>query len=161
MIRLAIPADVPGILHLECSCGSAAHWTEQQYRQVFDSEGAERLLLIAETALHSEPDGVTSPLATSEIIGFLVARHLAPEWELENLVVAPSVRRQGLGKRLLEALLASACATNSHSVFLEVRESNAAARSLYEKIGFEQTGSRKSYYKDPAEDAVLYRLGLE
>jgi ribosomal-protein-alanine N-acetyltransferase len=45
-------------------------------------------------------------------------------------------------------------------VFLEVRESNAAARCFYEKAGFVQTGRRKSYYTDPAEDAVLYRYDL-
>jgi [ribosomal protein S18]-alanine N-acetyltransferase len=87
----------------------------------------------------------------------LVARHLAPEWELENIVVAPSARRQGLGNRLLNALLAAARETHSASVFLEVRESNSAARTLYEKAGFKQTGRRKSYYTDPLEDAVLYR----
>jgi ribosomal-protein-alanine N-acetyltransferase len=42
-------------------------------------------------------------------------------------------------------------------VFLEVRESNSAARTLYEKAGFEATGLRKSYYANPVEDAVLYR----
>ena len=65
------------------------------------------------------------------ILGFLVAQHLAPEWELENIVVAPTARRKGLGKRLLDALLDAARETNSNSVFLEVRESNArSANSL-------------------------------
>jgi ribosomal-protein-alanine N-acetyltransferase len=61
----------------------------------------------------------------------------------------------------LGALLAAARETNSSSVFLEVRESNAPARNLYEKAGFEQTGRRKSYYADPAENAILYRFSLE
>ncbi len=148
-------------MHLERRCAAAAHWTEQQYRQTFDSGGAERLVLIAETLSDSVPGRATIPGSGSNILGFVVARHLAPEWELENIVVAPPARRQGLGKQLLQALLATARETNSKSVFLEVRESNAAARSLYEKTGFEQTGSRKAYYKDPAEDAVLYRLSLE
>ena len=90
------------------------------------------------------------------ILGFLIAHHLAPEWELENLVVAPAARRRGIGKRLLEALLAAARETNN-SVFLEVRESNTAARALYENAGFEQTGRRPSYYASPSEDAILYR----
>jgi ribosomal-protein-alanine N-acetyltransferase len=42
-------------------------------------------------------------------------------------------------------------------VFLEVRESNAAARALYANAGFEQTSRRKSYYANPLEDAILYR----
>jgi ribosomal-protein-alanine N-acetyltransferase len=60
----------------------------------------------------------------------------------------------------MDALLSAARETNSDSVFLEVRESNVAARSLYEKAGFEQEGRRKSYYTNPMEDAVLYRLIL-
>jgi len=96
----------------------------------------------------------------SGIVGFLVAHHLAPEWELENIVVAPTARHRGIGKRLLEALLDAARETNSSAVFLEVRESNTAARTLYEGSGFEQTGRRRSYYASPSEDAILYRRTL-
>lgn len=159
-IRSATVADIPSIMDLERQSATAGHWTEAQYRQAFHPEGVRRLVVVAED----------SPLATSAhparnhadtgLLGFLVAQHLAPEWELENIVVAAAARRKGLGKRLLEALLAAARETNSSSVFLEVRASNAAARSLYEKAGFEPTGRRKSYYTNPAEDAVLYRLTL-
>ena len=158
LIRLATPADVSSIIRLERACASAAHWTERQYRQAFEDGGVKRLVLVADTPTHSVP---AIPGADPNILAFLVAVHLAPEWELENIVVVRSSRRQGVGERLLRALLATARETNSKSVFLEVRESNAAARSLYEKTGFEKTGRRTSYYKDPAEDAVLYRLGLE
>jgi ribosomal protein S18 acetylase RimI-like enzyme len=79
---------------------------------------------------------------------------------LENIVVAPAARRKGLGKKLLAALVAAAKETNSAAVFLEVRESNAAARTLYETEGFEPTGRRKFYYTNPGEDAVLYRRTL-
>ena len=161
MIRLGTPADVLSIVSLDRDCPSAAHWTEQQYRQALGNGGAKRLVLVAETLFDSAPDRVTTPGAAPNILGFLVALHLAPEWELENIVVATTARRRGLGEQLLHALLAKARQTNSQSVFLEVRESNGAARSLYEKTGFAQTGRRKSYYKDPVEDAVLYRLTLE
>jgi ribosomal protein S18 acetylase RimI-like enzyme len=60
----------------------------------------------------------------------------------------------------LQRLLVRAQEANSKSVFLEVRESNAGARALYEKTGFQPTGRRNSYYTDPPEDAVLYRLIL-
>ncbi len=132
---------------------------EQTFEHGFESEDAKRLVLVAAAPSHSAPDE-NVPGSSCDILGFLVARHLAPEWELENLVVAPTARRQGLGKRLVHALLARAHETKSHSVFLEVRESNAAARSLYEKTDFAQTGRRKAYYKDPAEDALLYRFSL-
>jgi ribosomal-protein-alanine N-acetyltransferase len=159
-IRPATIADIPSILALEQQSATAGHWTEEQYRQAFRQEGGRRLVLLAEDFPSTAAAQETRNRADTSISGFLVAQHLAPEWELENIVVAPSARRQGLGKRLLDALLAAARETNSTSVFLEVRESNAAARSLYEKAGFEQTGRRKSYYTNPPEDAILYRLTL-
>jgi ribosomal-protein-alanine N-acetyltransferase len=97
---------------------------------------------------------------TTRIVGFLIARHVAGEWELENIVVAEEFRGKGAGTQLMEALLAHARQTKSESVFLEVRESNVAARKLYEKLGFEEIGRRKSYYTSPLEDAVLYSKNL-
>jgi ribosomal-protein-alanine N-acetyltransferase len=145
---------------LERSCVTAAHWTEEQYLDAVASAGVERLVLVSEapvssaSAASAEATGADAPC----LQGFLVARHVAAEWELENIVVAPRGRRKGLGNRLLEALLIAASETNNSAVFLEVRESNAAARSLYEKVGFEQTGRRNSYYTGPREDAILYRF---
>jgi ribosomal-protein-alanine acetyltransferase len=157
-IRPATVADIPTIMTLERQTASAGHWTEAQYRQVFQPESPARLVLVLESA----PLGasVLKSDASSGIFGFLVAQHLAPEWELENLVVAPRARRKGLAKRLLNALLAAAKKTNTTAVFLEVRDSNAAARALYEKAGFRQVGRRYSYYTSPSEDAVLYRRTL-
>jgi ribosomal protein S18 acetylase RimI-like enzyme len=132
-------------MDLERQCATAAHWTEKQYRQALQREGVERLVLAAEASPLKASDSGTP----GDLIGFLVARHLAPEWELENIVVAPTVRRKGLGMRLLDALLAAAQETHSDAVFLEVRESNAAARTLYEKAGFLQTGRRESRGRCP------------
>jgi [ribosomal protein S18]-alanine N-acetyltransferase len=149
-IRAATPADIPHMMSLERKSATAGHWTEELYRKAFQPESAARLLLVAEAS------DLKSGTGAPGILGFLIAHHLTPEWELENLVVAPAARRKGLGNRLLEALLNAARETNS-SVFLEVRESNAAARALYENSGFEQTGRRPSYYTSPLEDAILYR----
>jgi ribosomal-protein-alanine N-acetyltransferase len=149
-IRPATQADIPHMMSLERQSPTAGHWTEELYRKAFQPESAARHLLVAEV---SDLNSGTQP---PSILGFLIAHHLAPEWELENLVVAPEARRKGLGKRLLNALLRAARETKS-SVFLEVRESNAAARALYESAGFKQTGRRHPYYKSPLEDAILYR----
>jgi ribosomal-protein-alanine acetyltransferase len=158
-IRPATIADISHIMSLERESATAGHWTEKQYRQAFRSESTARIVLVSEAAL-PRASGLKSG-AGSSILGFLVAQHLAPEWELENLVVAPRARRKGLAKRLLNALLAAAKKTNSAAVFLEVRDSNAGARSLYEKAGFKQVGRRYSYYTSPSEDAILYRRTLE
>src|SRR5215472_17601433 len=129
---------------------SAAQWAEQEYRNLFSTQGPHRIALVA--------DSPQSP--PSALLGFLVARHVAPEWELENIVVAATARRHGIGNQLLRALVAAARETNSESVFLEVRESNVPAHALYEKSGFQRSGRRKSYYSNPVEDAILYRLPL-
>ncbi|MGC1449700.1 MAG: ribosomal protein S18-alanine N-acetyltransferase [Candidatus Sulfotelmatobacter sp.] len=154
-IRPATVADIAFLMSLERQSATAGHWSEQQYREAFRTEGVGRLVLVADDspAMASE----SSPRTSAHILGFLVAHHLAPEWELENIVVTSAARRKGLGQRLLDALLTAARETHSSAVFLEVRESNAPARTLYEKGGFAQSGRRKSYYTDPQEDAVLYR----
>ena len=146
-------------MSLERQSATAGHWTDEQYRKLFQSGSPVRLLLVAEASRPRASSRKSE--AAFGIRAFLIAQHLAPEWELENIVVAQASRRKGLGKRLLDALLTVANATHSSSVFLEVRESNAAARTLYENAGFEQTGRRRSYYTSPLEDAILYRRTLD
>jgi len=157
-LRPGVPADVPVLIDLERASPTAAHWTERRYRQSVEPirEDQRRLVLVAEAA----PPASAPTDSRSGVVGFLVARHLGAEWELENIVVAPYARRKGLGRQLLHALLAAARETNSESVFFEVRESNATAQKLYESAGFQQSGRRKSYYTDPPEDAILYRKNL-
>ena len=133
------------ILALQRQSPTSAQWTETQYRDFASPAGPQRLMLAAESA-------------TSGLLGLLVAHHIGAEWELENIIVAPNSRRAGIGRRLLSALIERAKQSQSETVFLEVRESNVAARALYVKCGFRQTGRRKSYYSNPLEDAILYRL---
>lgn len=148
-IRPATSANVESMMALARSSTSAAQWSREQYESLFLERGTRRLALIAE-----------SPNRASALSGFLVAHQLAPEWELENIVVATDLRRKGIGKLLLDSLIAAAVETDSQAVFLEVRESNVAARALYEGCDFKLDGRRKSYYSNPIEDAILYRRTL-
>ena len=100
------------------------------------------------------------PEKVPAVVGFLIALHAGPEWELENIVVAEEFRGKGVGKQLMHKLFTQAQEANSNLVFLEVRESNTAARRFYEKLGFRETGRRKSYYSNPYEDAILYSRTL-
>ena len=161
-LRLVSPADIPWMMNLERSCPGAAHWAEARYQELFQTtaNGVERFVIVAEKEKSPDDDQSRAEAMPDSRLGFLVARYLAPEWELENIVVAPSARHQGIGQQLIDAWLKHIRETNSAEVFLEVRESNAAARSLYEKNGFQQTGRRKGYYSDPIEDAILYRKSL-
>ena len=145
-IRAANLADLPAMLTLLAQSPGAAHWSEDQFKKLFVADAPHRLCLIIES--------------DESLSGFLVAHSIAAEWELENIVVAERVRRSGLGTQLLAALCEHARSSSAASIFLEVRESNRPARRLYEKFGFYPSGRRPGYYRDPIEDAVLYRLDL-
>ena len=161
-IRPAIAADVAAILALERSSATAAHHSEQQYNQAIwqglksgaasrpasggETEGQNRLVLVIEE--------------DSQLKGFLIGRVLGDEWEIENVVVAEEARKQGLGAALVGEFVKIARERGGQSVYLEVRESNTAARRLYEGSHFVETGRRKDYYRGPQEDAILYSLRL-
>ena len=96
----------------------------------------------------------------AQLQGFVIARVLAEEWEIENIVVADSAAAAWAGHSSAGRTSRSGPSQGAAAVFLEVRESNRAARALYEKWAFLESGSRRGYYKDPQEDAILYRLDL-
>jgi ribosomal-protein-alanine N-acetyltransferase len=143
-----MPADVPSLMVLERQAATAAHWSQEQYAQVFRAGAPRRLVLVIEEQSEEEQ---------SEIRGFLAARGMGEEWEIENVVVAGMAQRRGLGTRLLEEFLSRTRAEGGTSVFLEARESNAAARALYARLAFVESGRRRAYYRDPEEDAIVYR----
>ena len=87
--------------------------------------------------------------------GVLQWRHLGPEVEIVDLAVRPKHRRQGCATSLLRHFLGTIAGSGVAKVFLEVRESNAAAVALYQKFGFQITGRRPKYYRDPQEAALL------
>jgi [ribosomal protein S18]-alanine N-acetyltransferase len=149
-IRNATAADLPEIVRVGRESLTGAHWTDQHYESLFanTSSSAPRVILVA-----IEQGGAT--------IGFLAGRHISLEWELEHIVVSRTWRGKGVGASLLTELLSLAQKSVSDSVFLEVRESNSAARALYAKLGFQETGRRKGYYSNPTEDAVLYSKTLQ
>ena len=160
-IRPATTDDIPAMIELEQKCPTAAHWSQRQYQvalQTEESGDSKRLVLVVEQEV--EVGTASEGRETPELLAFLVAHNLGPEWELENIVVAPSARRKGLGARLVAKLLSHAREAASEHVFLEVRESNQPARILYEKSGFEEMDRRIGYYLNPPEDAILYRCGL-
>ncbi len=145
LIRRATAADIPAMMSLEQNAPTAAHWTAEQYRSAFSSEAQFRIVLVVE--------------AEGGVQGFIVGRGLEEEWEIENIAVAGPARRRGLGTRLLEGFLNLARSQGAQAVFLEARESNLAAQKLYEKWAFVEAGRRKLYYRDPEEDAIIFRLG--
>lgn len=95
-----------------------------------------------------------------DVRGYVVARHAAGEGEILNLGVAPAHQRRRLGRALVRHTLAMLGAHGVQGVFLEVRESNVAARQLYQGVGFKEVGRRPRYYRRPPEDALILRAAI-
>ncbi len=142
-IRIAEFNDLGAILALERQTTGAAHWTAEQYKQLMGSG----IVLVAGEA--------------DRLCGFISAQAVVGEWEIENVVVAAQWLRRGIGSELIKALMKRARNQAATAILLEVRESNLAARGLYEKRGFREVGRRRSYYADPVEDAILYTLRFD
>lgn len=90
-------------------------------------------------------------------IGFGIMIAAADEAEIANVAVAPHARRRGIGAALVDHLLAAAELSGAAAIYLDVRESNAAARSLYGAKGFCDVSRRRGYYRLPDEDAIVMR----
>ena len=95
------------------------------------------------------------------LTGYVIGWFVADEGEVANLAVSPESRRNGVGTALLDSLLADAAARGTRALFLEVRESNVAARKLYTSRNFEEVGRRRRYYRSPEEDALILRCTLK
>jgi [ribosomal protein S18]-alanine N-acetyltransferase len=147
MIRTAAQDDIPEIILLEQAASSAAHWTQAAYEAIGCEDAPVRMALVAESE-------------DRKLSGFVVARIAADQCELENIVVSASESRQGIGSALLQELSQAARSRGVGRISLEVRESNLAARGLYEKLGFTRDGERVGYYSGPTENAILYSLTL-
>jgi len=87
-----------------------------------------------------------------KVFGYIGIEKIAGETHIINMAVHPNYREQGIGTKLIEAVL------NDQDVFfLEVRVSNTTAQNLYKKFSFDIVGTRKKYYQDNGEDAYVMR----
>lgn len=112
------------------------------------------------TALDEERLRFNVAVNDDVVVGYSVSWCVVDEAELANLAVAPSLRGQGIGAALLDRSMSDARLLGCTVMHLEVRESNAAARALYESRGFGMVGRRKRYYRAPVEDALILRARL-
>jgi [ribosomal protein S18]-alanine N-acetyltransferase len=139
VVRRFEPRDVPTIKEILSESPEAAAWSTASLEQLHASNSQSWV---------AENNG--------EIVAFLAARVVAPdEAEILNLAVAESSRRIGAATSLLSVAIAELTRGQVRRVHLEVRESNHAGISLYEKNGFTRTGRRPNYYRNPEEAAVL------
>ncbi len=139
----ASPEDIPALAELERRTFSAP-WSEASLRAEIENPNA--LFLVC------KKDGAP--------VGYINMQAVCGECYIGNLAVDAPFRRRGVAKRLLNELIAYAKKSGCLFVTLEVRASNFAARSLYEKAGFSVQGERRNYYTGPTENAVIYTLYL-
>ena len=141
--RRAAAADVPAMHVIE-----AASFSDPWSRASFASLVLEPLVYVSV----AEAEGA--------VCGYAVLLVAADEAEILNIAVVASARRRGIGARLLDDAILEGRARGARTMYLDVRDSNVAARALYESRGFVEAGRRRKYYTSPVEDAVSLRLAL-
>jgi ribosomal-protein-alanine N-acetyltransferase len=153
-IRVATFDDLDAVVAIERVAFTDPPWSRNTFASLVGDPSVQ--FLVADV---SRPVG-TGPAARPSIGGYVVTWIVVDQADISNLAVAPDRRRRGLGRRLLEAAIAGVQGAGARTVFLEVRESNAAALHLYDSRGFAMIGRRRRYYRNPIEDALVLRLDL-
>src|SRR5436305_3365351 len=149
-IRAAEEREIAAMMEVAKKSRTAAHWTRAAYERIFTSspDDLKYLALVAEEQ--------------EKLVGFIVGREVPGEedWEIENMVVAQSERRQGFASALVGEFLKRTRGKSTCRFWLEVRASSVAAIALYRKFGFEEESRRTNYYSHPIEDALVLALKL-
>ena len=143
MIELMNISHVPQIGELERICFHDP-WSEASIA----SELENRLSL---WLVSLDGEKVTGYVGSQTVLGWT---------DLMNIAVHPDYRRQGIGETLVRALMDKLKEQGSECLTLEVRASNDSAKALYYKLGFQEVGRRKNYYRNPKEDALILRVVL-
>ena len=99
-------------------------------------------------------------LDEDKVVGYVGSQTVIDETDMMNIAVHPDYRNRGVASALIVELTQQLRMRGSKGLMLEVRESNSAAISLYEKHGFLQVGCRRNYYRNPRENALILRKEL-
>jgi len=142
--RTATEGDLAAIMALERAVFPEDAWSEDAMRAELAHAGGRYAVAVGEA---------------DEVLGYAGLRVAGAQADIQTIAVAPSARRQGIGRALIVELLEEARGRGATEVFLEVRADNASARALYESLGFREIGVRPRYYSGRV-DAVVMRLPL-
>lgn len=137
------PGDVHLVMRAERESFDGT-WPETAFQRELEQNRLARYLLLEAT---SECE--------SSLLGFAGAWLMVDEAHVVTVGVLPAERRKGYGRALVHSLVAVAAEAGMHVATLECRVSNEAARALYREYGFYEVGTRKRYYADNHEDAVI------
>jgi ribosomal-protein-alanine N-acetyltransferase len=145
----ATAEDPPALAALESECYSHP-WTQRQFREEVSYGPPGAVLLLRSPA--------ASVVAWRGIEAYCVYRVVVDEMHILNVAVAPACRRRGIARWLLSFAIGQAARCGAVQALLEVRESNVEARALYAALGFVGLGTRRDYYSEPVENAVVLSL---
>jgi ribosomal-protein-alanine N-acetyltransferase len=146
VLRPARAEDIGEIVRIETAC-FADPWSEDSFRRILGGHSAIFQVMVV------QPENAVG--------GYIIAFTVGQDAELLNVAVDPPFRGRGLAGQMLDAVLIHLAASGIRTAFLEVRESNRAARGLYGSRGFREIGRRRNYYRRPVEDALVMRRTLD
>jgi ribosomal-protein-alanine N-acetyltransferase len=146
LLRPAVEADLNAVVEIERT-SFADPWTEESFARLLGGHPA------IFQVIEFPPD--------FRVAGYVIAFSVGEDAELLNVAVESKYRGRGLAGQMLDAVLIELGGRGVRTAFLEVRESNSAARALYGSRGFTEIGRRRNYYRRPVEDALVMRRILE
>jgi ribosomal protein S18 acetylase RimI-like enzyme len=156
------------VYRLAIDSPTAAHWSRTAFYPYLATDAASGALQAKALFFAWVAAATDSSVPNAEfggVVGFAAFSAIMTigtgESTLENMAVAESWQRQGIGGRLLTAGFLWCRAHGAGTVFLEVRDGNRPAIELYERAGFSAVGRRPSYYRDPVEDALQMKKLLQ
>ena len=134
------PYDVNDVVKLEELSYGQHHWSKESFYNELENNLAHYYCAMADKNM---------------LAGYAGCWHIFEEAHITTLSVHPDFRRKGIAQKLLFAIIDDCYKNKIKYITLEVRESNIAAISLYEKNGFKSIGTRKGYYQDNNENALI------
>ena len=143
IIRAAEQMDIDAIARVENACFSTPWSIDAIKREICENKLADFMIACDEE---------------NNIIGYIGIWTLLDECQINKIAVMPEKRKIRIGKTILNHVIELTRDMGVKSWYLEVRESNTAAQALYRSAGFSSVGTRKNYYINPVEDAVLMNL---
>ena len=137
--RRAVPDDAPLIEAIERECFPDPYSVKDIFSYICQPTG---------TCFVATDDG-------GRVVCYIIGRLIAPEGEIYRIATKESHRRRGIAYRLLDYMRKCELGRGLEVLFLEVRSKNIPARNLYKSFGFAECGTRRGYYKNPDDDAVV------
>lgn len=139
-IKRLKPEDVDGVIQIEQLCYGDHHWSKESFLNELRNDLAYYYSLYTEGG---------------ELAGYAGCWHILEEAHITTIAVAPNFRRKHFAQALLKQIIDDCYSAKIKYITLEVRVSNTPAINLYTKYGFSSFGTRKKYYQDNNEDALI------